>query len=138
MKYLNKSLQHRYLLILVLSLIIPTVFVGGCLYYLIFQVMAEQMALPDVIARDLMPVIQQINFVLIIGLPIVFVFMITWATILSFKFLGPLERLEEDLKMIDEGDYSVRLEVSHDHDLAPIAGVINDLVHQLEQEKGKK
>ena len=119
-------------------MVIPTVFVGGCLYYLIFQIIAEQIALPDVIARDLLPVIQQINFILFVGLPIVFVALITWATILSFKFVGPLERLEEDLQKIDDGDYSVRLEISHDHDLAPIAGVINDLVHQLEQEKGKK
>jgi nitrate/nitrite-specific signal transduction histidine kinase len=117
-------------------MIIPTVFVGGCLYYLILVVMAEQIALPDVIARDLLPVIQQINFVLAVGLPVVFLVLLSWAVILSFRFVGPLERLEEDLQRIDEGDYSVRLQISHDHDLAPIAGVINDLVDQLDKRKG--
>ena len=90
-------------------MVIPTVFVGGCLYYLIFTVLAEQLALPDVIARDLVPVIESINYVLIIGLPIVFVILLTWAVILSYRFVAPLERLEEDLALIDEGDYSVRL-----------------------------
>jgi len=117
-------------------MIIPTVFVGGCLYYLIFAVMAEQIALPDVIARDLIPVIQRINFILAVGLPVVFIVLLSWAVLLSFRFVGPLERLEEDLKKIDEGDYSVRLQISHDHDLAPVAGVINDLVNQLDKRRG--
>ncbi len=118
-------------------MIIPTVVVGGCLYYFIFSVMAEQIALPDVIARDLLPVIHQINVVLAVGLPTVFIFMVTWAVILSFRFVAPLERLEEDIKRIDEGDYSVRLQISKDHDLRPVAEIINDLVDQLEGHKSK-
>jgi len=98
--------------------------------------MADQIGLPDVVARDLIPVIQRINVVLAIGLPVVFVIMIAWAFILSYRFLAPLERLEEDLHKIDMGDYSVRLQVQKDHDLSPIADVINDLVDKLAQEKG--
>lgn len=116
-------------------MIIPTVFVGGCLYYFIFKVLAEQIALPDYIARDLLPVVYQINVILAIGLPIVFVVMITWAVILSYRFVAPLERLEEDIKLIDEGDYSVRLQVNKDHDLKPIADVINDLVDKLSRKE---
>ncbi len=123
-------------MIIVFAMLIPTLFVGGCLYYFILTVMAEQLALPDVIARNLLPVIERINLVLIVGLPIVFAVMLTWAIVLSYKFVAPLERLEEDLEKIDEGDYSVRLEVSQDHELSPIANVINDLVDQLEKHKG--
>ncbi len=118
-------------------MIIPTLFVGGCLYYFIFTVMAEQLALPDVIARNLLPVIHRINFILAVGLPVVFVVMITWAVALSYRFVAPLERLEEDLESIDQGDYSVRLQIREDHDLSPIADVINDLVEQLERHKAQ-
>jgi len=114
-------------------MIIPTVVVGGCLYYLVITIMAEQIALPDVIARDLLPVIQRINVILIIALPAVFIILLTWAIILSYRFIGPLERLEEDIKSIDDGDYSVRLQINKDHDLSPIADVINDLVEKLEK-----
>jgi nitrate/nitrite-specific signal transduction histidine kinase len=114
-------------------MIIPTVFVAGCLYYFIFTVLAEQMVLPDVIARDLLPVVYKINFILAVGLPAVFVVMLSWAIILSYRFVAPLERLEEDLEKIDNGDYTVRLQVQKDHDLAPIAGVINDLVDKLDR-----
>jgi signal transduction histidine kinase len=118
-------------------MVIPTVVVGGCLYYLVLSVMAEQIALPDVIARDLLPVIQRINFILVISLPMVFIVLLTWAVILSYRFVAPLERLEEDIKRIDEGDYTVRLQINKDHDLSPIADVINDLVDKLDDTKGK-
>jgi len=117
-------------------MIIPTVFVGGCLYYFIFTVMAEQIGLPDVIARDLVPVIERINVILAVGLPAVFLVLLTWAVVLSYRFVAPLERLEEDIQRIDEGDYSVRLQISQDHDLSPVADVINDLVRKLENKEG--
>ena len=117
-------------------MIIPTAFVGGCLYYFIFTVMAEQLALPDVIALNLLPVIHKINYLLLLGLPVLFVVMLGWAVFLSYRFIAPLERLEVDLEKIDKGDYSVRLQISKDHDLGPIADVINDLVDKLERQKG--
>jgi nitrate/nitrite-specific signal transduction histidine kinase len=81
--------------------------------------------------------VHRINFLLAVGLPVVFVMLFSWALILSYRFIGPLERLEEDIQKIDNGDYSVRLEVSEDHDLKPIADVINDLVEQLDNEEKK-
>lgn len=118
---------------MILSMVIPTVVVGGCLYYFILTVMAEQVGLPDYIARDLLPVIEQINVILVIALPLVFIVLLTWAIISSYKFVAPLERLEEDLTRIDQGDYSARLVINEDHDLSPIAGIINDLVEKLEK-----
>ena len=70
-------------------------------------------------------------------MPVVFLVLLTWAVILSYKFVAPLERLEEDLSRIDEGDYSVRLQINKDHDLSPIADIINDLVDQLDKGKEK-
>ncbi|MDD4956613.1 MAG: hypothetical protein PHH49_03755 [Candidatus Omnitrophica bacterium] len=134
-KYLNRSLQSRYLIILALSMVVPTVLVGGCLYYLIFTLLADQILLPDVVARDLIPVITRINAMLLIGLPGVFALLLTWASVLSYRFIAPLERLEYDIRRIDEGDYSIRLEISEDHDLKPVADVINDLVAKLDKRK---
>lgn len=119
-------------------MLIPTVVVGGCLYYFIFTVMAERIALPDVIARDLVPVIQHINVILAVTLPAVFAILLTWAVILSYRFVAPLERLEEDIARIDKGDYSVRLQINKDHDLSPVAEFINDLVDKLEGKGARK
>ncbi|MDD5634280.1 MAG: HAMP domain-containing protein, partial [Candidatus Omnitrophica bacterium] len=85
---------------------------------------------------DLLPVIQRINMILMVALPGIFTLLLGWAFLLSYRFLSPLERLEEDLKRIDDGDYSVRLQINRDHDLGPIADVINDLVDKLDKKKG--
>ncbi|MBU0570880.1 MAG: hypothetical protein KJ995_07205 [Candidatus Omnitrophica bacterium] len=106
------------------------------MYYVILTIMADQIALPDVIARDLIPVIQRINVLLGVGLPVVFTLISAWAFILSYRFIAPLERLEEDLQKIDDGDYSVRLQIQEDHDLKPVADIINDLVGQLDKMRG--
>lgn len=119
-------------------MVLPVLLVAGCLYYIIFKILADEMVLPDVIARDLLPVIERINFLLLVGLPIVFIVILTWAVILVHKVIAPLERLEEDLVRIDGGDYSARLQVQHDHDLKPVADVINDLVAKLEQHEKEK
>lgn len=114
-------------------MIIPAVLVGGCLYFLIFTIMAKNIILPDIIARDLLPVVNNINYILMIGLPVVFVIIMTCAVLLSRRIVAPLERLEEDIMKIDSGDYSVRLEIKGDHDLQPIAKVVNHLMDKLEK-----
>lgn len=116
-------------------MIVPMAVVGGCLYYFMLAIMAEQLVLPDIIARDLLPVVERVNFILIVGLPVVVIILLVWAVILSYRFVAPLERLEDDIKRIDEGDYSVRLQITRDHDLSPIADVINDLVDKLDNRK---
>jgi nitrogen fixation/metabolism regulation signal transduction histidine kinase len=67
----------------------------------------------------------------------VFLILLSWAVVLSYKFLEPLETLEEDIKKIVQGDYSVRVQINQDHDLSPIADVINHLVEQLQRKEVK-
>lgn len=110
---------------------IPTIVVGGCLYYLIISLMAEEALFPDLIAEVIVPVVHQINFVIFVTLPIILILLVAWAVYLSRKVLAPLERLEEDLVRIDQGDYSVRLEIEEDHDLRPVADVVNRLLDKI-------
>ena len=93
--------------------------------------MAEQLAIPESIACNLIPVVQKINMLLIIGIPIVVIILFIWSTHLTHKLIGPLERLEDDLKKISQGDYSIRLKIRKDDDLRPIADVVNDIIDKL-------
>ena len=133
MRYFTKNpLQFKFLILILLSIIVPLFIVAGCLYYLIFQIMAEQLAIPEVIAYNLIPVVQKINFLLIIGVPPMIVLIFIWGAMLTHRLIGPLERLEDDLKKIASGDYSIRLQLRKDDDLRPVADVINKIIHKLE------
>lgn len=125
--------QFKYFALIFLSIMLPLLIVSGCLYYLIFQIMAEQLAIPESIAYNLIPVLEKINFLLIVGIPPIVILLFVWGVILTHRLLGPLRRLEEDLKKISNGDYSVRLKIRKDDDLHPLAKAINKIIDKLER-----
>ena len=133
-RYLTGShIQMRYLSLLLISMVIPLVFAGGCLYYLIFTIMAEQLGIPEYIAYNLSPVIDKINTMLLIGVPPLFLILILWGIVLSHKFAGPLERLEKELKRIlEHGDYKSRVHLRKNDDIKPLADEINRILDRLE------
>ena len=132
-KYLTGSrIQLRYLMLLMLSMIIPTVFVSGCLYYLIFTIMAEQIGIPEYIAYNIFPVINKINIILLIGVVPLFFILTVWGIIASHRFAGPLERVEREIDRIAKGDYARRIILRKNDDIKPIADAINRLLDKIE------
>jgi len=135
--FTNKRVQLKYLILLVVSMAVPLIFVIGCMYYLIFSIMAEQLGIPESIAYNLFPVVKKINTILAIGLPPLFLLVIWWGTVLSHKFAGPLERVEKELnKVTHSHDFSHRLHLRRNDDLKSIANAINKLLDSLHK-KGK-
>ena len=133
-RYLTGSrIQLRYLALLMVSMVVPLVFAGGCLYYLIFTIMAEQLGIPEYIAYNLFPVIKKINLILLVSIPPIFLVLAAWGIILSHRFAGPLERLEKELKRIlKHGDYKSRIGLRKNDDIRPIADEINNLIDKIE------
>lgn len=135
--YLTGShIQLKYLTLLMVSMLIPLVFVCACLYYLIFTLMAEQIGIPEYVASTLFPVINKINLILLIGIPPLFLLLILWGIVLSHRFAGPLERLEKELhKITDKGHYKHKIILRKGDDVKPIADAINRLLDKIEENK---
>lgn len=125
------KLQFRYLMLVIISMLVPTLIVGSCLYYFIFTIMAEQLGIPEAIAINLIPVLNKINFMLITGLIPLFILLFLWGLILSHRFSGPLERIEKDLNKILEGDTSIRFKVREKDDIRGIVDKLNKLIERL-------
>jgi len=134
-KYITGSkIQTHYLILLMISIIVPLVFSVACLYYLVFKIMAEQLGIPEYIALNLFPVIHKINMMLLIGMPPLFLVLIAWGIVLSHRFAGPIERLERELKKITHSkDYKARLHVRKGDDVKPIADAVNELLNSIER-----
>ncbi len=133
-KYLTGSrIQMHYLGLLLVSMLIPMIFVGVCLYYLIFTLAAEQIGIPEYIAYTLFPVVNKINFILLMGVPALLIILVAWGIVLSHRFAGPLERLEGELKRISEkDDYRRRIMLRKRDDVRPLADAINKLLEKIE------
>ena len=134
LRFVTKNpLQLKYLVLILSSIMLPLLIIAGCLYYLIFQVMAEQLAIPESIAYNLIPVVEKINFLLIVGIPPIIALLFIWAVILTHRLIGPFKRLQEDLEKISDGDYSIRLKIRKDDDLRFLVNVINKIIDKLEK-----
>lgn len=137
-RYLTGShIQIKYLSLLLISMTVPLVLVGCCLYYLIFTLMGEQIGIPEYIAYHLSPVVSKINVMLLIGVPPLFLLLTLWGIVLSHRFAGPLERLEKELHEIAEGKrHKHRITLRKHDDIRPIADAINKLLSKHEERKG--
>jgi len=119
------AIQTKFVLIVVLSMAVPSILLSGCLYFLIFSLLAEQLALPEGIFTVLGPVFKKINIIMVIGLPIVFAVIVVGALKISSRLAGPIERLESDLDEILKGNWEQRLSLRTDDDLTGVAERIN-------------
>lgn len=120
--------QAKYLIIVMLSIAIPTLFLAGCLYFLMFSLMAEQFGIPEGVYSMLMPVFYKINIVLLIGLPAVFLTFFWIGLAISHRFAGPIERLEGELDKVLSGDWARTVSVRQSDDLAGVVQRINRIL----------
>lgn len=126
--FLKHPIQAKYLLIVLLAMLAPTLLMGFCLYHLVFRLLAQQISFPEAISANVVPVIERVNVILWIGMPILSVVMIFVALAISHRFAGPIERLESDLDDILSGQSSKRIRLRRQDDLGGVAERINQLL----------
>ncbi len=125
-KWKRHPIEHNYLKLVLVAMFVPAFFVTACLYYLIWQTVAYELAIPELIAESLMPAFDRVNGVLIIGLPIVFGLILFFAFRLAHRIAGPLDRLEHDLDvMIKSHHFEKPLRVRRYDILYPLIEKIN-------------
>jgi hypothetical protein len=130
--FTNKRVQLKYLVLLIVSMAVPLLFAVGCLYYLIFTLVAEQLGIPESIAINLFPVVKKINAMLAVGLPPLFLLLIWWGAVLSHRFAGPLGRIEKELhKIAHSHDFSHKINLRKHDDIKPVTDAINKLLDSI-------
>ncbi len=125
---MKHPVQAKYLLIVILAMLAPTLMIGFCFYHLLFYLLARQMVFPEAIMANLVPVLNQVNALLAVSLPVIFATILWFAMVVSHRFAGPIERLERDLDKILGGDYNHKIYMRKKDDLRGVARRINALV----------
>ena len=138
-KWLMKHpIQAKYLLIVLIAMLGPMLLLGYCLYHLVFNLLAKEMVFPEAIMTNISPVIDEVNSLLVLILPGIILIIIFLALVISHRFAGPIERLENDLDEIIAGDYERKIHVRKRDDLAGIAQRINVIVKILREKNHRK
>ena len=131
--FMKHPVQTKYLLIVILAMLAPTLMIGFCFYHLLFYLLARQMVFPEAIMANLVPVLNQVNTLLAVSLPLIFVTILWFAMVVSHRFAGPIERLEKDLDRILEGDYKHKIYMRKKDDLKGVAHRINALAARIKK-----
>jgi len=130
----NEPVQYRYLSLLVAAMLIPTVLSGACLYYIIFKLFSADANLSNTIGADLFPAIMQVNLIVLITFPVIFIIIFLLGISLSHKFAGPLKRLKHDIDAITEsGNFNSRLGVRQHDDIKPLVDALNRLMDKVSE-----
>ena len=129
--FVKKKLQFKYLLFVLLAMLIPTIVCGAALYYLIWQTVANEVAVPEAIAAGLVPAMERVNVILLISLPLIFIIMLLFSIVISHRIAGPVYRLEKEMKEIAGGDYSRRIKLRSNDELQEIADGINSILEHF-------
>ncbi len=132
---LKHPAQAKYLLIVILAMLAPTLVIGVCFYHLVFSLLAQQMAFPEAIMANLAPVIERVNTFLILSLPIVALVILWIAIRISHRFAGPIDRLEEELDAILRGDLQHRVRLRKHDDLSRVGHKINQILDKIKESK---
>ncbi len=133
--FIRSGLQVRYLRVILIAIILPTLLFAGCLYYLIFYLMAQQLGIPESIAYNLIPVLHKINLILLLGIPVISLVILIWGVFISHRIAGPIYRLEKDLEKVANGDFSWRIKIRKKDELHSVAEGINKILKKMEEKK---
>jgi len=129
-KYLGTPFQNKLLFLVLASAIIPTTIVAICLYYFIFNLLARQMAIPEAIAYNIMPVLQKVNIIIILTLPVVLAIIWFVALELSHRIAGPLYRIERELDEILAGKRHGPIKLRKNDEFKALVEKINRIVYK--------
>ena len=117
-------------------MLLPALPVTACLYYLIWQTVARELALAEMIAQVLFPALRSVNRIIVIGLPLVFGLTFFCALRLSHRFAGPLDRIEDELEtMARRRDFTKHIHLRRKDHLQSLVHKINQAVHAAARPK---
>jgi signal transduction histidine kinase len=118
------------------SLLLPTIIIGGCFYYLVFFLIADEIAIPEFIAVVLYPALERINMALMVALPLLFMALWGVGLVMAHRLAGPLDRISSELDdIIKSGDYKRRIQVRPNDEMRPFVENLDKLLQKIAGEK---
>lgn len=129
--FVRHPLQQKYLRFILTAMGVPAIFVMVCLYYLIWQAVAREVAIPELIAETLFPALRQVNLILAVGIPVLFLVMAYSAVRLTHRLAGPIYRIEKTLsEIIRTRDFSRQIRIRKDDELHGLVEKINTALRE--------
>ena len=127
--------MHREMFILVFcAAFLPALITAVSLFYLIFYITAEQLAFPEAIVYNLIPVSQKVITILFIATPLSILAIIILAHNLTHRMIGPFDRIIRELNESINGRRQGPIILRKNDKFQPLVEKINILLEKLKKD----
>jgi len=94
--FANKLHRETFAMVL-LSSVIPLFLVTIALYYIVFQITADEVAIPEVITYTLIPAARKVIMLFLVATPAVILALMAIAYRVTHSLIGPFDRIVREL-----------------------------------------
>lgn len=128
--FANKIHKEIFLLVFAAALL-PAIVVTVLLFYLIFNITAEQIVIPEAIAYNLIPAAKKVILILLFATPFSIFLILLFAYQLSHRIIGPFGRIIRELDECVEGKKRDHIVIRKNDKFLPLVDRINKLLDKL-------
>lgn len=126
--------MHREIFwVIFLAVFAPTVITTVSLFYLIFNITAEQIGFPEAIAYNILPAAQRVTIILLVTIPLAAVGILVLAHKLTHNIVGPFDRIVRELGECLEGKRQGHITIRQSDKFLPLVDRINQLLDKLKK-----
>ena len=94
--FANKIHEELFILVSIAALA-PATIATICLYYLIFNITAQQIGIPEAIAYNIIPASKKVIAILLFTTPLVIAAILVFTYKMTHKIIGPFDRIVKEL-----------------------------------------
>lgn len=125
--------MHKQLFFLVFfAAVVPAIITAVALFFLIFNVTAEQFGIPEAIVYNLFPAAKKVLFILCIAMPLAIILILFWAHKITHQIVGPFDRILREMDECIVGKKHGPIIVRQRDKMRPLVDRINQLIAKIQ------
>lgn len=128
----NPKVQYKLLLLILVSVLIPTLLTFLSLFFLIQSIVIEAQIESEVVYNSLIFLNHKIFAILVCGFLCITVLLITWSLLFIHRIVGPLFRLEKELDKMISGKKISKISFRKYDSFTSLAEKFNVLIDRLQ------
>lgn len=130
--FANK-LHKQIFFVFFIAALVPTLVVTVCLYFLIFNIVASQLTVPEAIAYNIIPAAKEVIIILSISVPIIILLILLFAHKITHAMIGPFDRIVRELDECIEGKKEGHIVIRKNDNFCPLVERINKLLDRIKK-----
>ncbi|MBL7196459.1 MAG: hypothetical protein ISS47_00010 [Candidatus Omnitrophica bacterium] len=130
--FANKMHQEVFILIFCAALL-PALIATISLFYLIFNITAEQLGIPEAIAYNLIPAARRVMTILFIATPLSILAILIFAHRITHRIIGPFDRIVKELAECIDSTEQEHINIRKNDKFRPLVDKINILLDRLKK-----